>query len=92
MTCDGCTQLFDPATLTYVHDYNHEVRYCVACVEVYTTFVRTCQAEEIIRQRALDLWMIERRTHVPLRTMPIDFPPRASAKVVVHDATPLVLG
>ena len=74
--CDGCG--LGTPTLTLLTDYGHEVRYCAECVEVYRQFVVTCQAEEQRRQRELDLWMLERRTHVPLALMPLDLPPKRS--------------
>lgn len=88
ITCDGCSQPRSPADLLYIHDYGHEVRYCAECVAVYHQFVVTCQAEEQRRQRELDLWMLERRTHVPLRLMPMDLPPVAASS----QATGTVLG
>ena len=71
--CDGC-QESTPA-LTLLTDYGHEVRYCAPCLEVYRSFVAAATHEEQRRQRELDLWQLERRTHVPLRLMPMDFSP-----------------
>ena len=78
LSCDGCHISLLHTDLLYIHDYGHEVRYCAECVEVYRQFVVTCQAEEQRRQRELDLWMLERRTHVPLALMPLDLPPKRS--------------
>ena len=75
--CDGCG--LGTPTLTLLTDYGHEVRYCAPCLEVYQAFVAAVTHEEQRRQRELDLWQLERRTHVPLRLMPMDFPPRASS-------------
>ena len=81
MVCDGCHISLPHTTLLYIHDYGHEVRYCAECVEVYRQFVVTCQAEEQRRQRELDLWMLERRTHVPLALMPLDLPTKREQRV-----------
>lgn len=76
--CDGCGEPASPLTL--LTDYGHEVRYCAPCLETYKEFVSAVTHEEQRRQRELDLWQLERRTHVPLRLMPMDLPPAASSQ------------
>ena len=73
--CDGCAT---PAPVVCITDYGHEVRYCATCLPLYRAFVAAMVEEEAARQHAYDTWQREQRATVPLRLMPMDFPPRSA--------------
>lgn len=84
--CDGCDRRYQAGDLAYPVDYgSHECRYCPSCAEVYDGWRQMTISEEAVRQRAFDLWQREMRRHVPLKRMPMDFPPvrRGESQAVV---------
>ena len=87
LNCDGCDTVWEPGELAFVMDYGHECRYCPPCAEVYEAWRQVGIIEEARRQREFDLWQMEARTHIPLKRMPMDFPP-----VKRGSGPPMVLG
>lgn len=85
--CDGCDLPFEPGELQYPLDYAHEGRYCPPCAEIYEGWRALTTIEEARRQREFDLWQLEMRQKVPLKRMPLDFPPVKRGKGV-----PVILG
>lgn len=73
--CDGCRQTWPHGDLAFVTDYGHECRYCRDCAAIYAQWVVTTRVEEGRRQREFDAWQTHQRAQVPLRRMPMDFPP-----------------
>lgn len=73
--CDGCSVDYEVGSLALIADYGHECRYCRECAREYEQWQITTQAEEAKRQKEFDLWQLEMRRYVPLKTMPLDFPP-----------------
>lgn len=86
--CDGCELKFKAQELSFLVDYGgHECRYCPPCAELYESWRQLTTIEEARRQREFDLWQLEMRQKVPLKRMPMDFPPVKRGK-----GLPLVLG
>ena len=85
--CDGCETLWESGDLAFVLDYGHECRYCPPCAEVYEGWRTLSTIEEARVQRGFDLWQLDRRRQVPLKRMPMDFPPVKRAS-----GPPMVLG
>mgnify|MGYP001597783693 CR=1 FL=1 len=75
VVCDGCRVQCETKDAMLVRDYNHQVRYCTVCTEIYRTFVASCQAHEKVLQHDLDIYIRDLRVALPLKLAPMDLCP-----------------
>lgn len=78
--CDGCEQDTPTAAIAFVAEGGHVVRYCSDCAQEWKAFETAQQAEAARVQRLLDLWVEQRRHHLPLKLTPLDLPPVARGR------------